>query len=52
MTHARIDTKQWDRRAAQIALNTIIEICKIADVRLKNQIPEPEEVINHKRLFD
>lgn len=36
----------------RFALNTTMEICRITDVRLKNQMPNPEEVIGQERLFD
>jgi hypothetical protein len=33
------------------ALETTMEICRITDVRLKNQMPDPDKVIHEERLF-
>ncbi|KAK1771565.1 hypothetical protein QBC33DRAFT_554727 [Phialemonium atrogriseum] len=39
------------REQLQAAYDIAIEICRICDVRLKNTMPLPEEVINEERLF-
>jgi hypothetical protein len=33
------------------ALETTMEICRITDMRLKNQMPDPDRVIHEERLF-
>lgn len=35
----------------KFALDTTMEICKITDVRLSNQMPDPDRVIHEERLF-
>lgn len=35
----------------KFALDTTMEVCRITDVRLKNQMPNPDDVINEERLF-
>lgn len=39
------------REQLNFAFETTMEICKITDVRLKNKMPDPEDVINEERLF-
>lgn len=35
----------------RFAFETTMEVCKITDVKLKNEMPIPESVINEERLF-
>ncbi len=35
----------------KFALDITMEICRITDVRLKNQMPDPDRVIHEERLF-
>ena len=35
----------------KFAFETTLEVCRITDVRLKNEMPRPEDVINEARLF-
>lgn len=39
------------REQLQAAYDIAIEVCRICDVRLKNTMPLPEDVINEERLF-
>lgn len=35
----------------RFAFDTTIEVCEITNIRLKNEMPNPEDVINQERLF-
>ena len=35
----------------KFAFETTLEVCRITDVRLKNEMPRPEDIINEERLF-